>query len=109
MLFVYAMLATAVFGAMIAAVRGVAPAVNIPASLLTAYLVVTALITVRPPAAKSRWLDIGAMLVALAVGLTSLTFGFEALANGGKRKGCRLFRFSCLVWSDCWRAEAMFG
>jgi len=30
-LFVYAMLATAVFGAVISAVRGMAPAINIPA------------------------------------------------------------------------------
>jgi len=93
MLFVYAMLTTAVLGMVIAAGRDVAPAVNIPAGLLTSYLVVTALTTVRPPAAGSRWLDMDAMLVALAVGLTSLTFGFEALANGGKRNGMPAFPF----------------
>ncbi len=91
-LFVYAMLTMAVFGATIAAVRGVAPAINIPAASLTAYLVITSLATVRP-AVGSRWLDLGAMLVALVVGLTSLTFGFEALANGGTRQGMPAFPF----------------
>jgi len=33
------------------------------------------------------------MLVALAVGLTSLTFGFEALASGGTRNGMPAFPF----------------
>ncbi len=94
MLFVYAILTMCFFGTLIAAVRGVAPAVNIPAALLTSYLVITALITVRPPAAGSRWLDPVLMLVALAVGLTSLSFGFEALASpDGKRTGMPAFPF----------------
>ena len=93
LLFVYTILMTAVFGMAIAAARDVAPAINIPAGLLTIYLVVTSLATLRPPAGGSRWLALGAMLVALAVGLTSLTFGFEALANGGTRKGMPAFPF----------------
>ena len=94
MAFVYAMLTMCVAGTTIAAVRGVAPAVNVPAGLLTSYLVVTALLTVRrPPAARPRWLDVGAMLVALAVGLTSLGFAFEAVANGGRRNGMPAFPF----------------
>jgi hypothetical protein len=92
-LFVYAMLTMCVFGTLIAAVKGVAPALNIPAGVLTAYLVITALTTVRRPAAASRWLDPGLMLVALVVGLTSLTFGFEAVANGGTRNGLPAFPF----------------
>jgi uncharacterized membrane protein len=93
MLFVLAMLTMASCGLVIAAGRGVAPAVNIPAALLTSYLVITALTTVRPLAADSRWLDVGAMLVALAVGLSSLTFGFEAIAGGGTRHGIPAFPF----------------
>jgi hypothetical protein len=93
MLFVYAMLTMALFGMTIAAVRSVAPALNIPVALLTAYLVITSLITVRPPAAEPRWLSLGAMLAALGVGLTFLTFGFEAVANGGKRNGMPAFPF----------------
>lgn len=48
-LFVYAMLTMGLFGTLIAAARGVAPATNIPAGVLTSYLVITALLTVRPP------------------------------------------------------------
>jgi uncharacterized membrane protein len=92
-LFVYAMLTMAAFGGMIALVRDIAPAINIPAALLTSYLAITALTTVRPPAAGGRWLDVAAMLVALAVGVTMLTFGFEALANDGKRNGMPAFPF----------------
>jgi hypothetical protein len=93
MVFVYTMLTMCTAGLVMEVTRGVAPAVNIPAALLTAYLVTTALITVRPPVPGGRWLDAGAMLVALAVGLISLTFGFEAVANGGTRKGMPAFPF----------------
>ncbi len=93
MLFVYAMVPMAVFGLTIAVVRGIALSINIPAALLTFTLVITALTTVRPLGAASRWLDLGAMLVSLAVGLTMLTWGFEALANGGKRNGMPAFPF----------------
>lgn len=97
-IFVCSMLATCVGGLVMAIGRGVAPALNVPAALLTAYLVVTALITVRPLATDShslaRRLDQGAMLVALAVGAASLAFGFEALAStGGKRNGIPAFPF----------------
>ena len=92
MIFVYAMLVLSISGAVMAAGRAWA-AVNIPAGLLTAYLVVTALTTVRPLAAGARWLDLGAMLMALALGLTTLTFGIEALASGGNRNGIPAFPF----------------
>jgi hypothetical protein len=95
-LFVYAMVFMAVFGMTLAVVRGKAPDINVPAGMITSYLVITALTTVRPPGAASqgwRWLDIGAMLVALAVGVTMLTFASEAIANGGKRNGMPAFPF----------------
>ena len=92
-LFVYAMLTMCVLGGVIAAVRGKWPAVNIPAAILTAYLVITSLITVRPPAAWRRWLDPGLMMVALSVGLITLIRGFEAIANGGNRLGIPAFPF----------------
>ena len=92
-LFVYAMLAMALLGMVIAASRNVAPAINIPAGLLTSYLVITALLTVRPPMAGSRWLNPALMLVALGVGLADLTFALEAFANGGKRNGMPAFPF----------------
>jgi uncharacterized membrane protein len=93
MLFVYAMLTMSACGLVIAAGRGVAPAINIPAALLTSYLVITSLTTVRPLASGGRGLDVGAMLVALAVGITDLMFAFEAFANGGSRKGMPAFPF----------------
>ncbi|MGH7468864.1 MAG: hypothetical protein ACRENP_12980 [Longimicrobiales bacterium] len=64
---------------------------NIPAALLTANLVITSLATIRSSAAGSRWLQIGTLLVALAVGLTSLTFALEAVAQGGHRNGMPAF------------------
>jgi hypothetical protein len=88
MLFVYAMLTMALLGVAMAALRDVQPASNVPVGLLTAYLVVTALVTVRPPARGSRWLDLGLFLVALGVSLTLVTFGLETLASAsGTRNG----------------------
>jgi hypothetical protein len=51
--------------------------------LLTAYLVITALTTLRPRSAGSRRVDLIAMLVAFTMGLTSLGFGLGALAVKG--------------------------
>jgi uncharacterized membrane protein len=95
-LFVYAMLAMAGAGMTIAVVRDKAPDINLPAGLITSYMVVTSLITVRPPAIgpdQRRWLDIGALLLALGIGVTMLTFGIEAIANGGKRNGFPAFPY----------------
>lgn len=92
MLFVYVMLGLSVTGAVMA-VGGKWQTVNVPAAVLTAYLVVTALTTVRPPAAGSHWLNIGAMFLALAVGLLCLAFGLEALAKGGNRNGVPAFAY----------------
>lgn len=94
-LFVYAMLTVCVAGTAIAALRNVAPALNIPAALLTSYLVITSLLTVRAAPVRSRRLDVGLMAVALAVGLTCLVFGFEAVASpdGKGRNGMPAFPF----------------
>jgi len=70
-IFVYAMLVMALSGAVIAVGR-VGAAMNIPAGLVTAYLVVTALMTVRPPSAGSRRVERGAMLAAFVIGLSSV-------------------------------------
>src|SRR5688500_6348864 len=85
MLFVYAMLVMAVFGTLMSLVRGVAPAINVPAGLLTAYLVITALTTIRPLERGARGLHVALMLMALVVGLSDGMFALEAIANGGKR------------------------
>jgi len=91
MIFVWVMLTMTFTGTIIAAVRGAAPALNIPAAVITAYLVVTGLITVRPTVRGARWLTIGAMVVAFAVGLTTLSFGFQAAS--GARPGMPAFPY----------------
>lgn len=81
MVFVYAMLTMSVFGALIAMMREEAPKLNVPVALLTFYLVVTGLTTMRPPFARSRWLDIGALVLVLGVALAYVVFGFQAIAD----------------------------
>src|SRR5688572_3365751 len=63
LLFVYAMLTMTVCGFVIAAGRGVAPAINIPAALLTSCLVITGFTTVRPATPRSRRRDVVLMFV----------------------------------------------
>jgi uncharacterized membrane protein len=94
--FVYAMLAMSLLGMVIAVTRNVALAVNIPAGVFTSYLVITGLTTVRPLAARGRWLDRGALLVATVLATTNLTFAVQAFANGGKRNGIPAFPFVML-------------
>lgn len=93
MLFVFAMLTMCVAGGAMALAHGVWVLVNFPAAVITAYLVITSLTTVRPPAAGERPLAIALLVVALVVGLGCLTFGFQAIANGGKRDGIPAFPF----------------
>ena len=92
MVFVCAMVTMCVAGMVLAAVRGGAwSGVNFRAATLTAYLVITALTTVRPLAIGARPLHVVGMLAALGVGMISLTFGIEAIANGGRRNGIPAF------------------
>jgi hypothetical protein len=87
-IFVYAMLAMTLLGAIMAAVWNVVPVANIPMAMLTAYLVITGLTTVRPPAAGSLRLDIGLMLVVSAVALALFSFGVAAISSpSGKLHG----------------------
>lgn len=89
----YALLTMSVLGAVIAAWRGNNEA-SVIGGVLTAYLVTTALISVRPPVGWSRRLDVGLMLVALVLGLTSIIVGFEVLASAsGARGGIPPFPF----------------
>ena len=94
-LFVYAMLVMCVAGTTIAAVSGVAPYLNVPAGVLTAYLVITALTTVRPRSALVRRAEPALALVALGVGAACLWFGVEAASSpdGRGRDGMPGFPF----------------
>jgi hypothetical protein len=84
-LLVSAMLTMALTGAAMAAFK--ANAGNMIAGVLTAYLVITALTTVRPPTGALRRLEFGTMLIALALGATSITLGFEALTSPRGMRG----------------------
>ena len=82
--FVYAMSAMCATGVVMAARKG--QAVNFIVALLTVYLVVTALSTVRPPSSRWRWFNGGAMLLAVGLGVTMVMFGFEAVADASGQK-----------------------
>lgn len=58
-------------------------ALNVPAGLVTAYLVVTALATVRPRTAGSRRLDQAAMMAAFAIGTGALLVAMSGRVKGG--------------------------
>ena len=81
MVFVCVMLTVCAAGLVMALGRNVAPSVNVPAALITAYLIITSLTTVRPLAAGGRWLHFAGMLVAVSVGVVMVRFTTEALAG----------------------------
>lgn len=80
--FVYSMLGMSLSAAVIAVGKG--QVMNVIAGLLTAYLVVTALMTVRPASPRANRVHVALLALALVLGLTTVTFGFQALANGQK-------------------------
>lgn len=87
LLFVSAMLTMAVTGLLVSAFNGVAPEINIPTALLTFYLVITSLTTVRPPTAGSRALDTASMLIGLGLACGCFVLGSSAIAQGGAAAG----------------------
>ena len=92
MVFVCAMIAMCATATVGAIAKG--QAVNVMAALMTAYLVLTGLTTVRPPSAASRRRDVGLMLMALTLGAATLVAGFVAVASpGGKIFGLPPFPF----------------
>jgi hypothetical protein len=85
--FVYAMLAMCVAGALIAVARGVAPAVNVPAAAITAYMILTALAAVREPGPHfRRWHQL-ALAVALAIVAGEGWLAYSTLAWGAQERG----------------------
>jgi uncharacterized membrane protein len=80
-LFVYAMLAMSLSGVVIAVGRPGA-AMNIPAGLVTAYLVITSLLTVHPPSAEARRVARGAMLAAFGLGVGSIVSAAVSAGRG---------------------------
>src|SRR5271166_1730761 len=78
LLFVYAML-TMGFSGSILALRLSLTNMNVLGGFMSAYFVVTALTTVRPPSAWTRWLNGAGLLVVIA--LSVIDIGFKALAS----------------------------
>jgi hypothetical protein len=87
------MLVMCVGGATIALVRSKAPSINVPSALLTAYMVVTGITTVRAPYTGSRHLAIGGMVLALGLGIADISFAYDAIESGGKRQGIPWYMF----------------
>jgi hypothetical protein len=100
MLFVYVMLPMAFTGMLISAVEGVARPINIPAAMVTFYMILTALLTVRPFHARPRWVDVTAMRAALAIGVASVPLGIMVVAQGGRQAGMAypLFMFGAIAF-----------
>jgi len=93
MTFVYTMLTMCLFGMFIAVGRGVAPEINIPAAVITAYLIITAVTTIRPGFSGDRQLHIALMVAAFAIAVADTRFAIEAFSNGGTRDGMPAFPF----------------
>jgi uncharacterized membrane protein len=82
-LFVYAMLVMGIT----ASVLG-----NIGGGLMSAYFVVTALTTVRPVSAWTRWVNAGALVVIVVLALGTMEKGFKAFGSpGGVLNGVPFF------------------
>jgi uncharacterized membrane protein len=79
LIFVYAMLVMSSTGALMSVVH--LNVGNVIAGVLTFYLVLTALLTVRRPSLEFHWIDRVAMLAALTVGLTGVTLGIAAVRS----------------------------
>ena len=79
--FVYAMVVMGLVGATVATVWQRVMFINLPAGLISAYFVVTALTTVKDSLLASRSWATGLMLVALTLGSYNLCFGSRALTS----------------------------
>lgn len=82
MLFVCVMLVMALSGTVMAFGHP-GTALNVPAGLVTAYLVITGLATVRRPSVGSRRFDQAAMIAAFAMGTGALVFAMSGRLRGG--------------------------
>jgi uncharacterized membrane protein len=81
-IFAYAMLVMSLSGAVMA-VGHAGAAVNIPAGLVTAYLVITSLATVRPASSGTPRLNRAGMVAAFAIGAGSLLVAITGGASRG--------------------------
>jgi len=91
LLFVYAMLTMGISGSILALHKSLTND-NALGGFMSAYFVITALTTVRPVSAWTRWLNSVALLVAIALLIIEIGLGFRALASpGGTINGVPFF------------------
>src|SRR5437868_4153829 len=72
LLFVYAMLTMGMSGSVLALRQSLTNA-NVLGGFMSAYFVLTALTTVRPPSAWTRWLNVSALAVAIGLAAVETT------------------------------------
>ena len=92
MVFVAVMLAMCITGFTMAVTRNVAVSINVSAAVLTAYLIISSLATVRPPASGSRLLLIIGLVAAAGVVAANTRFTSLAL-TGRSPNGLPMFPF----------------
>jgi hypothetical protein len=98
MVFVYAMLVMSLTGVVVAVGRP-GTAMNVPAGLVTAYLVITSLLTVRPSSARTRQVERGAMVAAFTLGASSIVGAIVSGAKGNVGFVYPLVMFAALALS----------
>lgn len=80
MLFVFAMVAMSLTGALVAAVNNTPS--SVVAGLLTFYFVTTGMLTVRRRTQSSHWIDAAGVVFALTVGAIAFQSGLELMSRG---------------------------
>jgi uncharacterized membrane protein len=75
-------------------------ALNVPAGLVTAYLVITGLATVRPPSAGSRRVDRAAMVAAFVIGAGALLVAMSGTVRGGMAPPLVMFALVALFAAE---------
>ena len=96
LIFAGAMLVMSLSGAFMAIGR-LGVEVNVPAGLVTAYLVATAYITVRPPSERTRFVERAAMIAAFAIGVGGIFLAGRAFVRGYPGFGVPALMFSAIV------------
>jgi hypothetical protein len=101
MVFVYAMLTMASTGVVLSLMKphGWGTALG---GVLAGYMVASGLLTVRRDPARTRWIDVATMTVAVMLAVTYFTFGMQARASvDGRRDGypaMLYFVFGSITW-----------
>jgi uncharacterized membrane protein len=82
MVFVYAMVTLSLSGALMDAWKARSISVNVVAGLMTFYFVTTGLLTVRPRAQESLWIDRAAVPFVLTVSVLAFVAGLDMMRRG---------------------------